>query len=419
MLHTLLAILLPGGVAYFAAIGFLRPHGLPPWAHPLVTVLPYIVFGFGALYGWFVSSSRLVLSLLILALADRGILLFPPTDPDPTSVGSALWTFTSFLLPLNLLALSLVKDEALSTWRGLLRLVPVLAQPILVVCLFLGDLTDLARSLSYRTEWSPVPQPAMLAFLGATLLLGIRFACERNPLDAGTLWALIACWTALHGTRHGWNPTNFFSAAGLILFLTLVQASYRTAYRDSLTGLLGKQAYEEAVARLGTKYTLAIVGLDQLKAYGNQYGKAVSEQLLRLVAPKIQAAAAHGQVYRIAGEEFTILFPRRTATDTLAPLEAIRKEVEESGWHLRGSDRVWEGARLGAEALPLTASIGMVEAEGGHAMLGLVTKAAYRALYDAKGEGGNVIRRGNPIPPPPKPTRSDNGRIVAYSDMDF
>jgi diguanylate cyclase (GGDEF)-like protein len=196
-----------------------------------------------------------------------------------------------------------------------------------------------------------------------------------------------------------------------------VQAWHQRAYRDPLTGLLGQQAYEEAIGGLGASYAVAIVGLDQLKQYGNQYGKQVREQLLRLAAPTIQAAAGQGQVYRLTGEEFTILFPRRTVTDTLVVLEAIRKAVEQSAWYLRG-DRVWEGARAGTGALPLTASVGVAEAGSGKSPFGLVIKAAYRALYEAKGEGGNLVRRGSAMPNRPKPAPMETGRIVASSEFD-
>jgi diguanylate cyclase (GGDEF)-like protein len=425
MLKGLWAFFIPGGVVFGLALGFLRPHGLPHWTHTPIAALPYVVVGFGAIYGWFLSSSRLILSLLVLALADRGLALMPAATATASSLEPGVLAALAFLLPLNLLALSLVKDEALSTARGVLRLIPILAQPFLVLWLCLPEQAEWLGALDFRfvpeslTYWSGLPQPSLLAFLGAILLLAVRLACERNPLDAGTLWALIACWTAFAGLRRGWAPTNFFTAAGLILFVTLVQASYRTAYRDALTGLLGRQAYEESITRLGATYAVAIVGFDQLKHYGNHHGKSIRDQILRLVAPMVQTAAAGGLVYRLGGEELTVVFAGKSATDTLAQLECIRKEVEQSVWHLRGRDRVWPGSRPGTEALPLTASIGVAEGRGGRTELNAVTKAAYRALYDAKGQGGNLVRRGHNEPPPARPARVETGHIVAYSEMDY
>jgi diguanylate cyclase (GGDEF)-like protein len=426
---AIVALLIPGGIIFLAAIGFLRPHGLPQWVQGPVHALPYIVLGFGVVFGWYLSSSRLILSLIVLALADRAVALFPPIDPDAASASHVIFAATTFLLPLNLLALSLIKEEAISTWRGILRLPLVLIQPFLVLWVSLPEQAGLALPLQQpllpmlKTDWTALPQPALLAFCGALLLIGARFILEKNPLDSGALWALMASFTAFHELHYDWTPTNFFSAAGLILFLTLVQASHQRSYRDELTGVPGKLAYEEAVASLGQKYVLAVVGIDQLKQYGNQHGKPVSEQLLRLVAPKIMAAAGSGKVYRLAGEEFTILFPRKTATDTLVTLDAIRKAVGQTAVYLRGRDRVWEGARSSRarptdDALAVTVSIGFAEAGDAGSSLGLATKTAYRALYEAKGEGGNLVKRGTVMGDIRKPARAGTGRIVAYSEFE-
>ncbi len=263
-----------------------------------------------------------------------------------------------------------------------------------------------------------------MSFCGALFLIGTRFILGKNPLDSGTLWALLTSFAAFQGLHYGWSPTNFLSAAGLILFLTLVQAAHRRTYRYELTGVPGRLAYEEAVASIGEKYALAVVGIDQLKQYGNQHGKPVSEQLLRLIAPKIMDAAGFGKVYRLAGEEFTILFPRKTATETLVTLEAIRKAVEQAPMYLRGCDRVWEGGgpsrtRSGDEELVVTASIGLAEAGNSRSSLGLVAKAAYRALYEAKGAGGNLVKReAIMVADVSKPAHAETGRIVAYSEFE-
>jgi diguanylate cyclase (GGDEF)-like protein len=425
--RALFAFLFPGGLVFVAALGFLRPHALPQWVQPPVAALPYIVLGFGLVFGWYLSSSRLILSLVVLALADRAVLLFSPTDPDPAAAGHTIFSATTFLLPLDLLALSLIKEEAISSWRGLLRLPPILIQPFLVLWLSLPDHADLVLSLqrpivpTVVTAWSVIPQPALLAFFVAALLLTVRFLLQQNPLDGGALWALMAAFTAFQGLGSGWSPTNFLSTAGLILFLTLVQASHRQAYRDNLTGVSGKLAYEEMVAALGQKYVVAVAGIDQLKQYIGQHGKPVGDQLLQLIAPKIVLAAGTGKVFRLAGEEFTILFPRKTTTDSLAVLEAIRKVVEQSAFYLRGRDRVWEGSlssRSSGKTLAVTVSIGVAESGQRRTSIGQVTKAAYRALYEAKGEGGNLVKRGAVLADAQKSGRAEMGRIVAYSDFE-
>lgn len=419
----------PGGFVLLLAIGFLRPHGLPAWIQGPVSTLPVIVLGFGLVFGWYLASSRLILSLLVLTFLDRGIGLFALNDSRPDAPGPALFALAAFLAPINLLALSLVKEGGVSNWKTIMRLVLILIQPFLILWLCLPDQSHLVAPFQLSllpistAGWSPVPQPALLAFGCAILLLTVKFALYHDPLDGGAVWALLTTLLGIQSLQYGWNPTNFFSAAGLTLFLSLIHASHQRTYRDDLTGALGRLAFEEAAARLGKHFVVAIVGIDQLKQYQNQYGKAVAEQVLRLVAPKIIGAAEAGKVYRLAGDEFTLLFHSRTATNTLATLERIRKAVEQTVLRLRNQTRVWEGSRTSAAGtnelvLPVSVSTGIAEATAPNSSLALATKAAYRALYEAKGEGGNIIRRGNPQPDLPAPARNRPGRIVAYSELD-
>ena len=156
-------------------------------------------------------------------------------------------------------------------------------------------------------------------------------------------WPLI--FLAYHGTQFGWRPTNFLATAGLIMFLSLVQASYQQTYRDALTGLPGRIAYEEATAQLGRKFSMAVLAIDQLKTYAGTHGKPVVEQILKLAATKVQAACQAGRVFRVSGEELTLLFSRQSAVETLVELE---QHQEESGVDFSVSSR--RSASLGQQS---------------------------------------------------------------------
>ena len=423
---SLFDFLIPGGFIFAAAFALFRLHGLPQWVEGPIQVFPLIILAFGFFFGWYLSSSRLILSLVVLALADRAVVLYSPADPE--SSGAIFFSCATLLVPLNLMAFSLIKEEAIATWRGMSRLLVVLLQPFLVFWLARPGQAWVAYSLQQplaqivNTDWVAIPQVAIVTYVGALLLIGTRFIVGRNLLDSGTLWTLIASFLAFQGVQSGWSPTSFFSTAGLIFFVALVQASHRQSYCDEVTGVPGKLAYDEAVSGLGTQYVLAVVGIDQLKHYGNQRGKSVSEQVLRLLAQKIMTAAGSGRVYRLAGEEFLILFPRKTATATLVDLGVVRKAVEETDLYVSRRGRVWEGdggvrKNSGNERLPATVSIGLAEADDATLSLAVVTKAAYRALYEAKGEGGNRVKRGTVSTENPKSRSASAGPLMAYSDL--
>jgi diguanylate cyclase (GGDEF)-like protein len=419
-------ILFPGGLIFLIAIGFLRPQGLPMWLQEPIAALPYIVLTFGFIFGWYFSSSRMILSLLMIALADRALVLFPTAGVDQEAVNQTIVAITAFLLPLNLLAFSILKEDALLTLRGLMRLLFVLLQGLLVLWFCLPNQHDLAASLfteeyipSLFTEWTPIPQPALVVFVIAWLLHGVRFALHRDPLEGGAVWALCAIFVAYHATRYGWQPTNFFMTAGLILFITLLQSFYQRTYRDELTGIPGRLAYDEAIAQLGKRFCVAIIGIDQLTQYANLHGKSVSVQVLKQIAPRVLAACSAGQVFRTTGEELTILFPGKSNTEAMSALDAIRKSIEAVTLFLRKGDQVREKQRptqkpgLRDQALPITLSIGVAEKLDDTTTLTLVIKSAYRALYEAKGIGGNVVKRGGHEDVPVRLSHTGTGRIVA------
>src|SRR6185312_11995615 len=137
---------------------------------------------------------------------------------------------------------------------------------------------------------------------------------------------------------------------------------------DDLTGIPGRIAYEEATAQLGRHYALAVLAVDQLKAYAGAHGKPVIEQILKLVAPKVQAACRVGRVFRVSGEELTLLFPHQSALEALVELENIRKHLETTSLLLRDGQRIWEGSRGTSgrtdQPLPITASIGVADTSG-------------------------------------------------------
>jgi diguanylate cyclase (GGDEF)-like protein len=422
--RTFSAFFIPGGLILLAAIGFLRPQGLPAWLHQPIAAFPYVVLAFGLIFGWYLSHVRMIFSLLALALADCALHLFPVMGSDPSPLNQAIFSITAFLLPLNLLAFFILKDNTTSTIRSAISLIVVLVQPVLVLWLCMPEQQDFVAvfQLTYvsgiSTSWTRIPQAALLMLFVAGLMHLVRFTMKRDPFDGGSAWAITAVFLAFHSQQLGWQSTNFFATAGLILFVSLIQSSYQRTYLDDLTGIAGRLAYDEATAQAGKQFALAVLSIDQLKTYANIHGKSVAEQILKLVAPKVQANCQGGRVFRISGEELTLLFTNQSAVETLVALEQVRKAVEMVALYLRGRDRVWEDRRgtkspgSNDRELPLSVSIGVAGKSDESATLNLVIKSAYRALYDAKAAGGNVVKRGVIVEPIRRPN-GRSGRIVA------
>jgi diguanylate cyclase (GGDEF)-like protein len=168
------------------------------------------------------------------------------------------------------------------------------------------------------------------------------------------------------------------------------------AFRDELTGLPARRALNDSLLRLGKKFTLAMVDIDFFKKFNDKYGHAVGDQVLCMVAAKLSGVSGGGKPFRYGGEEFTILFPGKTAQDALPHLEKLRETIAGVDFTIRGKNRPLLKPRnrkllIGARRkVRITVSIG-IAAGNGTTSPQKVLKAADQALYHAKKNGRNQV----------------------------
>jgi GGDEF domain-containing protein len=384
--------LLPGALLLLAATALLR---LPLLADALAVLLPaspYAVFGGGLVLAWWFGRSRLGLTLLVLALAERGL------AHSPAALEAA-----ALLLPLNLTALAWLRERRLFTASGLARLALILAQALLVAALGRAELpgarawleAPIVEGLGPRRLG--LPQPALAAFLLAGLLAALRLVRRPVAIEAGSLWALVAAFLALAGDPATPALTLYLATAGLVQVAALLETWHGLAFEDALTGLPARRALEESLARLGGRYAIAMVDIDHFKRFNDEYGHDVGDQLLRMVGARL-AAIGGGRAFRYGGEEFAVLFPGRSAEEAVPHLEAFRRGLEGSPFTVRGPWRPrGRPARprpgAGRKKVTVTVSIGVADADAGAPPPREVIRAADQALYRAKRAGRNRLAR--------------------------
>ncbi|HYM38103.1 MAG TPA: diguanylate cyclase, partial [Nitrospiraceae bacterium] len=310
LLTQISSFVLPDGLLVLAALGFLRPGGLPDVILPFEQAFAYLVLVVGILLSLYVRHSRILFSLLLLALADRALLHLATGAAASTDVGRIMFNAVALLLPLNLLAMALITERRLLISREFARLILVFLQVFFVSWLGLPENAAVAATLaspfidSRYTAWTPLAQPALLAFGAALMLHAVRFASYRNPVDRGFFWALISVFLALHGTRMGWSPTNYLTTAGLILTIAAYAEIYQSTYYDQLTGMRGRPYWDQALANLGSRYAVALIDIDGMKRVNETYGYAVGDQILRMVATKIAPLPGDSKAFRYEGNRF-------------------------------------------------------------------------------------------------------------------
>ncbi len=398
-LRLLHILFLPGGVLLVAAVLFVH-EAQPALVAAAARGFPYLAFGAAAVLAWRFNRSGLVFSVVTLALAAIALRQFSGTEPGGAR-GDAVVGLVGFLLPINLGLFSLLPERGRWVRRGLTRLAVLGGQAALVALVVYAVPAGTAQVLReglvrFPADWTPVPPLAQFAFALALLFFAVLAVAGRRATDHGFLWATIAAFLALDAGTAA-RAQVYLAAAGLILGAAVVESSFRLAYRDGLTRLPSRRALEEALGKLGEQYVIAMVDVDHFKKFNDTYGHDAGDQVLRMVASKLEGVGGGGRAFRYGGEEFTLLFPDKRLKEALPHLEAVREAVAATRFLLRAPDRPKKKPRKprassAQKEVRVTVSIGAAEPSGRHPSPADVMVAADKALYRAKEAGRNRVR---------------------------
>jgi diguanylate cyclase (GGDEF)-like protein/PAS domain S-box-containing protein len=179
----------------------------------------------------------------------------------------------------------------------------------------------------------------------------------------------------------------------------------RMALTDPLTGLGNRLLLigrlREAISRLphdGGHVTVIAVDLDGLKSVNDTHGHATGDELLRETAARLRSVVREADtVARFGGDEFVLLCAGVEPPGAARLAERIVTEMS-APYHLSGGITAWAGA-----------SVGVTVTTDSAADIDRLLAQADRALYAAKGAGGNRYAVA--------PHRADQGVIVAAGDQ--
>jgi diguanylate cyclase (GGDEF)-like protein len=168
------------------------------------------------------------------------------------------------------------------------------------------------------------------------------------------------------------------------------------AFVDALSSLPNRRALDEALARLGGVFAIAMVDIDHFKRFNDTHGHAAGDRVLHAVAQQLRRTPG-AQAYRYGGEEFCLLFTGARSRDAAKACADARVRVEATQVRVRSSpERNRKSAnarRTDINEVHVTISIGVAVRDSGSTAVGEVLKAADRALYDAKRVRNKVVQR--------------------------
>lgn len=153
---------------------------------------------------------------------------------------------------------------------------------------------------------------------------------------------------------------------------------------DSLTGLGNRRYFDRAVEPLfdslekhGTAFSVMVFDIDHFKRVNDILGHDMGDQVLKETAARLVTnMRAVDIVARYGGEEFMIAMPETTGEEALVAADRVRSLIAGTPIFVDG------------EALQVTTSVGVAEAEAGESLRD-VFKRADSALYKAKQTGRN------------------------------
>ena len=282
-MKRIVSLLIPEVPILLGATLLLTLPTLSGTAESLATVFPFTVVAAALLLGWRFNRSRLVFAIALLALAEYVLLNGVATPRD-----RVFFHATTFLLPINLALVALLPERGTFTPAGLLRWLLLGVQVIIVAFVAKAFPDQALKFLTTRilpvdlSSWTPLQQPAIVAFLVIGALLAMAWIRERQSPVRAYVYALIAVFAGLSWPSRGSGQEIWLATAGLILVVAVVEASYLMAYRDGLTELPGRRALNEALPRLSGQFTVAMVDVDHFKRFNDRYGHDAGDHVLRL-----------------------------------------------------------------------------------------------------------------------------------------
>jgi diguanylate cyclase (GGDEF)-like protein len=163
----------------------------------------------------------------------------------------------------------------------------------------------------------------------------------------------------------------------------------RLAVIDELTGVYNRRAFFDLAQRefqralrYQTPLAAIMIDLDNFKAVNDTRGHSAGDEVLATIAQRLQGGVRDLDVLgRYGGEEFVILAPQTGLAEACTVADRLRLLVAS------------ETVSLACGVIDVTASFGVAAIGANDATLSSLLDRADKALYSAKAEGKNCVRR--------------------------
>lgn len=350
----------------------------------MFALVPYIFYSVSILVlwvSWHFNRTKFIFIIIPLVLMHIGFEYLHPKD------ATNLYMYTSLFFPLHLVVFLLLKERGIFSIWGASKVIFFIFEIGLIVYFVFNpsesfqnfiDLKIFAISF-YPLEDVAVAVGVFVVFVLISLVLFNRYIIYNTSF----LVMALTFYGGLYFLKTPYATDISLLAIAVIVFALLIRESYRLAFYDELTALPGRRALVEDMAKLGIKYTVAMIDIDHFKKFNDTHGHDVGDDVLKMVATKLSAVTGGGKAYRYGGEEFVLLFPSIDVDEAFVHTDLLRSIVSKSAFNVR--------KKQGMKKIYVNISAGIVQNSSKDKNPFDTMKRADNALYKAKKAGRNKV----------------------------
>jgi diguanylate cyclase (GGDEF)-like protein len=319
-----------------------------------------------------------------------------------------VFSLISVLHPLSLLLFMFMPERGLVNRYGLFFIIAIAF--VVLLSAFVINYYPLPIALIF-SKWMPVKPfsglvlslPGIVFYL-LVVSIGL-YRLFKYDDEFATMIVIIALFSCVILAKLDLANISavMYSAASISLIMAMMGSSYNMAYRDELTGLLGRRALNDRMKGLAGQYVIAMMDIDHFKKFNDTHGHDVGDDVLKMVARQIASVKGGGTAYRYGGEEFCVIFAGKDIEYCQPYLEDVRLDVQNYFMTVRDNSQRPKSTQTATQrrgrrgksrnelSVSVTISIGIAEPDDKRTKVEGVLKAADTALYKAKKKGRNCL----------------------------
>ena len=300
-----------------------------------------------------------------------------------------MFLYVSVLYPLHLLVFLFFKERGLFSIWGIFKLVFFIFEISIVLYFVYYPNVDLIAFLKFKLfaiSFFPLKDMSVAIGIFVFFIMSALVMFNRQLIyNSSFLVITVTFYLGFYFFKMPHANELSLLAISVIVFALLIRESYYLAFFDELTSLPGRRALVEDMAKLGRRYSLAMIDIDHFKKFNDTYGHDTGDEVLKMVASKLWNVGGGGKAYRYGGEEFVLLFPSKNVDESYLSTDILRENISKSPFSVRNKNST--------KVIYINISAGVVQKNSMDKGPFAVMKRADNALYKAKKDGRNKVAK--------------------------